>query len=246
LTKTYSDEKLLIFLPTLNEELNVVPLIVEIANIFPNANYLIIDDNSTDKTVENLLSLNFSKLKIIVRKNAFGIGSAHKDALMFAIRNDYSILVSMDSDGTHRPADIPLLLDKVNTCDIVIGSRFLAKKSIIDWSLGRRFLTYAGHLVTKFGLDLDFDCSSGMRAYNLSKQDFGVVESIDANDYDFFYKTIFLFHKKFQMNIQEVSLKLLPRFSGDSKLTVFLVIKSVLNLVSDILKFRKDSFFNLN
>jgi dolichol-phosphate mannosyltransferase len=150
----------------------------------------------------------------------------------------------MDGDGTHRPSDLPKILSRIQNCDVVIGSRFLAHASMLDWSFTRRFLTHTGHLVTKIGLGSKFDCSSGMRAYNLSKIDFSFVRLITSEGYDFFYKSIFIFEKKLKLNIQEVPLVLLPRQSGKSKLTFFLAISSIIKLLLDVFKFRKKNFLN--
>ena len=107
------NKRSLIFFPTLNEANNVVPLITELKRLYPNSDFLVIDDESLDDTVLNLKKLDLNNLEIEVRRGEFGIGSAHKYAIKYALNNKYEILITMDSDGTHRPVDIEVILKNI-------------------------------------------------------------------------------------------------------------------------------------
>ena len=230
--------KVLIFFPTLNEANNVVPLITELERLYTNSDFYVIDDESTDDTVLNLEKLELNNLKIMVRKGVFGIGSAHKYAIEYALHNKYEILITMDSDGTHRPIDVASILKNITEFDLVVGSRFMSGSTILNWSRTRIFLTKAGHSVTKYGLGIPYDCSSGMRGYNLVKNSFKEISNTKGNGFDFFYKSLFDFYRNNPGKIIEVPLTLLPRASGDSKLTYKLAFMSIFKLILDILKFR--------
>jgi glycosyltransferase involved in cell wall biosynthesis len=230
--------KLLIFFPTLNEEKNVAPLILELRDLYGKADFLVIDDSSMDKTVLNLQNLKLDRLKILIRSENSGIGSAHREAISYAKEHNYQLLVTIDGDRTHRPVDIQLLLDQVDKHHLVVGSRFINYGSIMNWSKTRKFLTNVGHFVTKSGLGIPYDCSSGMRAYNISKNSFVDILNVRAKGYDFFYKSIFSFQKQNPDKIMEVPITLLPRASGDSKLSFSKALISIINLIFDILKFR--------
>lgn len=228
----------LIFFPTLNEESNVVPLIEELRSLYLNSDFLVIDDNSIDNTVVNLSKLKIKNLTILVRDRDLGIGSAHKHALRYALAKNYEILITLDSDGTHRPVDVLAIINQLNAFDLVVGSRFLRNGAIFGWSKSREFLTKSGHLITKLGLGVPYDCSSGMRGYNLLNNSFEDVLNIDGDNFDFFYKSLFAFHLTNPGKIGEVPLTLLPRASGNSKLTIKLAVISIAGLFIDILKFR--------
>jgi dolichol-phosphate mannosyltransferase len=237
-----SSKKLLIFFPTLNEANNVIPLITELNKLYPNSDFLVIDDDSTDDTVLNLNNLKLSNLEIVIRKNIFGIGSAHKYALKYALQKEYDTLVTMDSDGTHRPIDVAKILNNINEFDIVVGSRFMSDSAILNWSKTRMFLTASGHHVTKYGLGIPYDCSSGMRGYNLTTRSFIEILGTNGNGFDFFYQSLFNFYKINPGRIAEVPITLLPRFSGDSKLSFKLASMSILKLVLEIIKFKSANF----
>ena len=115
-----SNRKLLIFFPTLNEANNVIPLITDLDRLYPNSDFLVVDDDSKDDTVLNLDNLKLRNLEIIIRKNVFGIGGAHKLALEYALQKKYDILVTMDSDGTHRPVDVAKIINNITDFDIVV------------------------------------------------------------------------------------------------------------------------------
>jgi dolichol-phosphate mannosyltransferase len=239
-------KRLLIFFPTLNEADNVVPLITELMKLYTNSDFLVIDDESLDDTVSNIENLELDNLELVVRHREFGIGSAHKYAIKYALQNKYEILITMDSDGTHRPIDIAIILKNLSTFDLVVGSRFMNDSAILNWSRVRIFLTKAGHSVTKYGLGIPYDCSSGMRGYNLAKNSFKEVLNTKGNSFDFFYKSLFYFYKNNPTKIGEVPLTLLPRASGDSKLTYKIAFISIFKLILEILKFRIAKIIRLN
>ena len=120
-------KKILIFIATYNENLNISNLFESIINISPDYDVLIIDDNSTDGTKESLEKLsddNF-RLTVINRPRKMGVGSAHRAAMIYALKYEYEELVTMDGDFSHSPKTIPLMLDKLKTSDFVVGSRYM-------------------------------------------------------------------------------------------------------------------------
>ena len=119
--------KILIFIATYNENLNISDLFQSIINISPDYDVLIIDDNSADGTKESLeeLSLVNCRLTVINRPRKMGVGSAHRAAMIYALKNEYEELVTMDGDFSHSPKTIPLMLDKLKTSDFVVGSRYM-------------------------------------------------------------------------------------------------------------------------
>ena len=103
-------KKKLIFIPTYNEVNNIDIILKKIRKLYPNIDILIIDDNSSDGTVQFLKDISDKKIKYKIRKKKYGIGSAHKDGINYAYENNYNILITMDADGTHEPKNIKRLL----------------------------------------------------------------------------------------------------------------------------------------
>ena len=114
--------QILIAIPAYNEEASIQNMIESCKIDFPSADLLIVDDCSTDSTLElirqsgvNYLSLPFN----------LGVGGAMRAAFQFALVKDYLVLIQVDADGQHNPRDIEKLIAKSSDYDIVIGSRFL-------------------------------------------------------------------------------------------------------------------------
>ena len=98
-------KKILVFIATYNENLNISNLFKSIINISPDYDVLIIDDNSEDGTKESLEKLSDANqcLTVINRPRKMGVGSAHRAAMIYALKNEYEELVTMDGDFSHSP-----------------------------------------------------------------------------------------------------------------------------------------------
>ena len=230
-------------MPTLNEANSAANLIHDLYKQVSFADFLVIDDGSTDGTLEELSALKLKKLEIINRGKRLGIGSAHKTAIQFAKQKNYSFLISMDADGTHRIKDVISLFKNRDIANVVIGSRFMDGSSIIDWSISRIFLTRIAHLVTKYGLKLPFDSSSGLRCYSLNKISNKLIQEIsnlDSNGYEFFFKSLMLMNIR-KVLIADFPVKLEARKLGASKMDLISATKSIYKLFKTVLYFR---FFN--
>lgn len=230
---------LLIFIPTLNEAGNIIEVIQNLTSNFEDFDLLIIDDGSTDGTVEKLESIDYINLILIKNKIRLGIGAAHINAINYAANKKYQTLLTLDGDGTHSGNDLKKLYISLfnNNCDLIIGSRFINSNSIQGWPISRIFLTNCSHLVTKFGLGLSYDCSSGCRGYALNKRDFSEITNLESKSYDFFFQSIFLLSKQ-KYVISEVPITLNKRASGYSKMSISVAFKSVFNLFLKIVSFR--------
>jgi dolichol-phosphate mannosyltransferase len=229
-------DRILVFLPTLNESKSASALVAEINNL-AQVNFLVVDDGSKDGTYEELLSLKLDNLEIIQRGKRLGIGSAHTLAINFAIKKSYDFLLTMDADGTHRVEDVLKIANIRHQADLIVGSRFAQGAEIINWPWLRLKLTRSAHLVTRLGLGLDYDCSSGLRCYKLSAFERELIDKFDATGYDFFFKTIHLIarHKK---SILDFPVTLEARVLGNSKMTISQAIKSISVLIVEVFKYR--------
>ena len=125
---------LLIFVPTYNEADNVERLCRELIGLRFGADILFCDDNSTDGTGQILERLvrEFPQVKVLHRPGKLGIGSAHREALHYAYREGYGMLITMDCDFTHQPSDVKRLLELAHSSGrpVVIGSRYKEENSL--------------------------------------------------------------------------------------------------------------------
>jgi dolichol-phosphate mannosyltransferase len=241
LEKLLLSNKLLVFIPTYNEVGNIQGVIKDLIACLSDIKFdlLIVDDNSEDGTVPKILELGLNNLFLILNQGKMGIGAAHISALKFSQDHDYDFLITLDGDGTHGGLDIKRIVEEICKleAEVLIGSRFLQPDSIEGWRLHRVFLTHVGHLVTKFGLGVPFDCSSGCRGYSVKRLQLSELLKLKAPNYDFFYKSIFLLSKN-GYSVREIAVSLNRRASGSSKMSARLAISSIFRLTIDIVKFR--------
>jgi dolichol-phosphate mannosyltransferase len=201
--------KLSIILPTYNEAGNLVKLIPKTKKEFPKAEIIVVDDSSPDKTAEIAKKL---KAKVILRKQKDGIGAAIKEGFDSA-KGD--ILVSMDADCSINVKDIHRLLEKLQTNDIVVGSKYSryskaegfssAKQKIIS-RLGNKVITRL------FKLPVD-DVTLNFRA--LSK---GTWQKLNLNEKtNVFFLEMLINAKSKKMKICQIPINFSKRVYGKSK-----------------------------
>lgn len=129
-------ENIMALIPAYNEQGNIVQVVKGIAQILPQADIVVIDDCSTDKTVDYARAAGATVVSIPCN---LGIGGAVQTGLKFARDHQYQIVVRLDGDDQHDPAEIPALLStiKAKKADAVFGSRFIGKDSDMNIPFGR-------------------------------------------------------------------------------------------------------------
>lgn len=223
--------EILIFTPTYNEAENIRSLIERLLKVGLPADILVVDDNSPDGTGDIVAEMmrNHPNLKLLSREGKQGIGSAHLTALRYAKAEGYRLFVSLDADYSHKPEDIPRLLELKDTYDIVVGSRFQRESSLREWNLLRRFLTHLGHFLTRVLLRLPYDASGGLRLYRLDRIPLALFNRIESRDYEFFFESLTLFHVT-GFKIGELPVDLPARTYGHSKMELGHMVRGLLHL----------------
>jgi dolichol-phosphate mannosyltransferase len=150
-------------IPVYNEERHVERVLDEVRRYCDNI--LVVNDGSTDRTAE-LLSRQ-AGIQVISHPSNRGYGAALISAFDHALRQGVDVLVTMDCDGQHEPARIPVLLEAVHDADIVSGSRYLRDfrqddKAPQDRQRINQQIT--AYLNARFGLNLT-DAFCGFKAY---------------------------------------------------------------------------------
>lgn len=219
--------KTLIFVPTYNERDNAPRMAREIAGLGLDADILFLDDNSPDGTGDLLESLKAEIPRLVVhrRSGKLGIGSAHAEAIAWAYEQGYTTLVSLDCDFTHAPKDIPAMIEKAETCDIAVGSRWARRNSLPGWNIFRRGMTLFGHILTKFVLGISQDASGAFRSYRLDRLPPEVFLLVQSKSYAFFFESLFILSRN-GFTIGEVPITLPARTYGSSKMTTGAAFRS--------------------
>ncbi len=110
----------LIAIPVFNEERHLHSVLREVRRFA--SDILVVNDGSTDRTA-SLLGQQ-ADIQVVTHAINSGYGAALISAFRFAREQRYDVLVTMDCDGQHEPARIPVLLEAIHDCDIVSGSRY--------------------------------------------------------------------------------------------------------------------------
>jgi dolichol-phosphate mannosyltransferase len=226
----------LVFIPTYNECDNVALICQEIRGLGVDLDILFMDDNSPDGTgaVLDRLARAHPNVQVRHRAGKLGIGSAHAEGIEYAYAEGYHILITMDCDFTHPPRHIIDLLREAQGVDIVIGSRYMAKRSLAGWNLLRKLLTWTGHVMTRFLLGMSYDATGALRLYRLDRIPRRLWTMVRSQGYSFFFESLYVLHVN-RFRIKEVPIALPPRTYGHSKMTWAEVRRSVALLFSTYL-----------
>ena len=168
--------KCLIIIPAYNEAANIEKVINNIVQNYPQYDYVIINDGSTDKTEEVCVNAGYQVLNLPIN---MGIGGAVQTGYRYAKKNNYDAAVQIDGDGQHDVAFLEDMLKLLESgeADVVIGSRFVQKEGFQSSQIRRvgiRFLSILARILT--GVQIR-DITSGYRVVNRR-----FIE-IYANDY---------------------------------------------------------------
>jgi dolichol-phosphate mannosyltransferase len=161
----------LISLATYNERENLPIITEEIFAAAPDADVLVVDDNSPDGTgnwVEERLATE-PRFKLIRRAGKLGLGSATLTAMRFAIDNGYDYLINMDADLSHPPRYLPALRAKAEEgFGVVIGSRYTPGGGIEGWKFYRHWMSRGINWYAQLLLGLKTrDNSGAFRCYRV-------------------------------------------------------------------------------
>ena len=228
---------IIVVAPTLNEKENIEILFNKLNATNIKFDLLFIDDNSSDgsrEVIKTLLKEN-QNINYIFRPKRMGIGSAHKDGLIWCYKKNYKIIITMDTDGTHDPKYIKFLIEKLKNFDMVVTSRFLEKNSLEGWTLFRVFLTTLRHLTISLLLSMPYDSSGAFRCINSEKVALSDLILAKNNGYSYFWESMFILHKK-KYRIAQIPIKLPFRKIGSSKMNLKDIFFAIYYLIEVFLK----------
>ena len=228
---------IIIIAPTLNEKENIEILFNKLNATNIRFDLLFIDDNSSDgsqEIIKTLLKKN-QNINYIFRPKRMGIGSAHKDGLIWSYKKNYKTIITMDADGTHDPKYLKLLIEKLINFDIIITSRFLEKNSLENWPLFRIFLTTLRHFTISLLLSMPYDSSGAFRCINCQRVFLSDLILAKNDSYTYFWESIFILHKK-KYRITQIPVQLPYRTIGSSKMNMKDIFFSIYYLMIVFLK----------
>ncbi|MBO0804102.1 MAG: polyprenol monophosphomannose synthase [Nocardiopsaceae bacterium] len=178
-------DRVIIVMPTYNERQNLEIVAGRIRESTPEADLLVVDDNSPDGTgdLADKLAEADSRVHVMHRTEKAGLGRAYVAGFTWALEQGYDVIVEMDADGSHRPEDLPKLLTALaeQSAGAVIGSRYVPGGTVVNWPKSREFLSRGANLYNQLMLGVSIkDATGGFRAYTaetLRKIDLDSIES---------------------------------------------------------------------
>jgi dolichol-phosphate mannosyltransferase len=222
-----STEKVVVIIPTYNEAEAIEETIHQVfASTDNNPDFetyvLIFDSASTDATaaIVEQLQMTYPNLVLQSEPEKTGLGSAYLQAMHYALNDmNADVVVEFDADLSHQPKYLNGMLEKIKTCDVVLGSRYIKGGSIPDdWGWKRKLLSVAGNYVARFCLTQKYkDFTSGFRAtrrYMLFKS---LPSAFISNAYAYKVELLWRLHKN-KANIVEYPIDFIDRKQGRSKL----------------------------
>jgi dolichol-phosphate mannosyltransferase len=221
--------KAFVIIPTYNERDNIVRLAGEVLAQHPSLRILFVDDNSPDGTgtIADELAAQNERIRVIHRAGKMGLGSAYCDGFKAALEIGADYLIEMDADFSHDPTVLPVFLETIQGCDLVIGSRYLNGVSVVNWPIRRLMLSVFASLYTRMitGLPV-MDCTSGFKCFRRTTIEAIDLDTVGSDGYSFQIEMNFRCMEK-GLKIVEVPIIFIDRHAGSSKMSKKIVREAV-------------------
>ncbi len=223
-----------VFIPAWNEEENLPAVLDGLHQQLPDADVLVVDDGSTDRTAEVARGHGAEVLSLGTNQGLrIGIAAGYR----WALDRGYSLCGRVDADGQHPAGELARLLERVrrDECDVAVGSRFVAGDGYAPYryqpSAARRLGT--GLLRRSVGVVLRRpfgDATSGLYAVNAKALPLlaepytsgapeveALIRLVDAG-----------------LRVDEVPVDMAPRAGGESKLRGKKALKLVVTVTATL------------
>lgn len=220
----------LVCIPTYNERQSL-PKVVE-ATLAADSRLalLIVDDGSPDGTgaLADGIAEDEPRVQVLHRTQKSGLAAAYLDAFEHALRAGWQVVVQMDADLSHDPAEIPALVAALEAgAGLAIGSRYCVGGSTDGWSWRRRQLSRWGGAYARAVVGLPVsDPTSGFRAWRAEALSRLRRQEVRARGYAFQVEMACRAHRN-GVGIAEVPIRFCERAEGESKMSVGIALEAL-------------------
>ncbi|TEX44714.1 MAG: dolichol-phosphate mannosyltransferase [Actinomycetales bacterium mxb001] len=221
--------RVLVIIPTYNEAENLPVIVGRVRASVPDADILVADDNSPDGTgrLADEMAASDAHVHVLHRPGKEGLGRAYLAGFAWGLDRDYDVLVEMDADGSHRPEELPRLLDALEHADLVLGSRWVPGGAVVNWPRSREVLSRGGSLYTRLALGIRTrDATGGYRAFRAQTLRDLDLDSVQSNGYCFQVDMLWRAVQRGKV-IREVPITFVEREAGTSKMSNRIVVEAL-------------------
>ncbi len=220
----------MVCLPTYNERENLEAMVSALIEVLPDdGRILVVDDNSPDGTGEiaDRLAAARDDVDVLHRPRKEGLGPAYLAGFRRALEMGADLVMEMDCDFSHDPADVPRLAAAAHDADLVLGSRYVPGGGTKNWGLLRRVISRGGSLYAQIILGLRIrDLTGGFKVYRRVVLETIDLDAIRSKGYAFQIETTYRTIKA-GFRVVEVPIVFADREVGGSKMSRSIVLEAV-------------------
>ena len=216
-------------LPTYNEIENLEPMVRRLLGVLPeNGRVLVIDDGSPDGTggLADRLASELPAVSVLHRPRKEGLGRAYIAGFQHALADGAELVLEMDCDFSHDPADVPRLIAATERADVAIGSRYVAGGGTENWGLLRRLISQGGSLYTRMFLMPVHDPTSGFKCFRRAVLETIDLDAIHSKGYAFQIENVYRAQRA-GFHVVEVPITFAERTIGHSKMSRKIVLEAI-------------------
>jgi dolichol-phosphate mannosyltransferase len=222
-----------LILPTYNEAENIEAVVRasldRLEETGSDHTVLIVDDNSPDGTgqIADRLAEELDPVRVLHRPAKQGLGRAYLAGFAVALDDGAELVLEMDSDFSHDPADLPRLIAAARAADLVIGSRYVPGGGVVNWGFMRRALSWGGCVYARILLGLPVrDLTGGFKCFNARVLRGLDLTGVHADGYGFQIEMTYRAVKA-GFTVVEVPILFRERRVGQSKMTPRIALEAV-------------------
>jgi dolichol-phosphate mannosyltransferase len=222
-----------LILPTYNEAENVEAVVRaaldHLAATGDAHTVLVVDDNSPDGTgrIADRLADEIEAVRVLHRPGKQGLGRAYLDGFAIALEGGAELVMEMDADFSHDPADIPRLIAATGAADLVLGSRYVPGGGVANWGLIRRALSWGGCAYARIILGVPVrDLTGGFKCFHRHVLEALDLDQVHADGYGFQIEMTYRAVRT-GFTVAEVPIVFRERRVGQSKMTARIAFEAV-------------------
>ena len=218
--------------PTYNERENVEALVTAVREALDHAgidgHVLVIDDGSPDGTgqIADAIAARDHRVHVLHRTAKEGLGPAYRAGFRHAIANGADLILEMDCDFSHNPADVPLLIAAASRADVVLGSRYVKGGGVAEWGLVRRAISRGGCLYAQAWIGTSVkDLTGGFKCFQRRVLETIPLDEVSGAGYVF---QIEMTYRALLdgFTVVEVPITFTDRTEGQSKMSKSIVLEA--------------------